>query len=74
MAGHVLFLTHTRARFADAQRVQGEPTISNGWLCTRTNDYKTSQAKNRRGRALPLLAVAAGFEHAWGHAYLEARK
>eukprot|EP00971_Amphidinium_carterae_P044361 872426-Amphidinium_carterae.1 len=45
-AGHVLFLTHTRA----------------------------SKAMNRRGRALPLLAVAEGFQHEWATAYLDARK
>eukprot|EP00971_Amphidinium_carterae_P069736 1379849-Amphidinium_carterae.3 len=63
LAGHILFLTHTRARFSDAQRVQVEPVIANNWLCTRTNEYKTSKARNRRGRSLPLLAVAEGYEH-----------
>eukprot|EP00971_Amphidinium_carterae_P234213 4647548-Amphidinium_carterae.1 len=74
LAGHVLFLVHTRARYADAQRVQVEPSIANGWLCTRTNEYKTSKAKNRRGRSLPLLGLASGYEHAWAQPYLEARR
>ena len=60
IAGFFLFLALTRARFSDGMAVRSEPSMSGKgqWIEATVKDYKTSKVRDRRGKDLPLVALA----------------
>ena len=73
VAGFLLFLVFTRARFADALRDKDEPVVEGQWVRASVKEYKASKARDRRGRELPLAGPAkvAGLE--WAASWLRVR-
>eukprot|EP00971_Amphidinium_carterae_P080556 1593943-Amphidinium_carterae.1 len=74
MVGNLLFMIHTCSRFADVQRIREEPTTGQGWIQAHVVEYKTSKARSRRGRTLPILGFSKGLIGDWGMEYLRVRK
>ena len=74
-AGFLCFLTHTRARFSDAQAVSAEPTIIGGYLESQTDKHKTSNLPQKRQKWLPLVAPALGVSGvAWAENWMAVRR
>ena len=76
VAGFFLFMTPTRARFADAMSVHGEPWLTNKgrWIEAVVKNYKTSKARNRRGKELPLVAPTKLRTYGWAQEWLAVRE
>ena len=76
VAGFFLFLILTRARFSDGMSVKAEPVITQKgrWVEATVQEYKTSKAKGRRGRGLPLVAPARLGKLPWAEDWLTCRE
>jgi hypothetical protein len=74
VGGYMLFLLHTRCRWSDGMHVSEEPTLEDLWLEARTAHYKTSSAKGRKGKWLPLVGYASGISGLpWAANWLQVR-
>ena len=76
IASFFLFLILTRARFSDGMSVKEEPVITQKgrWVEATVQEYKTSKAKGRRGRDLPLVAPARLGKLPWAEEWLACRE
>ena len=75
LTGFYLFLVLTRARFSDGMSVAAEPAITQKgkWVEATVKEYKTSKARDRRGRDLPLVAPAMVRTLPWAQEWLACR-
>ena len=79
-SGHCVFMTHSRTRFSDTHYVDSEPLLDvdaqgSGYVECRTVHSKTSNKKQRRGKALPLVASARGLlGKPWAEEWLKLRR
>ena len=75
-SGHVAFLVHTRARWADAQFIDAEPTIQGPFISAESSWHKTAH-QSHRDVSLPFLGSAVGVRSnkvSWAESWLEARR
>ena len=73
--GFVLFMVHTRARYADAMAVSLEPEIDGDWLESATSEYKQANQPHRRSKWLFLVGPACGVSgKPWAREWLDLRK
>ena len=79
-AGHCVFMVLSRTRFSDTHYVDSEPVLDvdaggTGYVECRTVHSKTSNKKQRRGKALPLVASARGLlGKQWAGEWLKLRR
>jgi hypothetical protein len=72
--GFVLFMIHTRARYADAMAVSQEPTVDGDWLESATAEYKQANQPHRRNKFLLLVGPACGVSgKPWASTWLALR-
>lgn len=78
-AGFILFLLYSRCRHSDVQASLelNDDRDDEGvlhFLESQSLEFKTQEAKQFRGEALPIVAVAAGISRDWGEEWLKKRK
>ena len=75
--GFLLFLTYSRFRFTDAQRIEHEPVLEGEYLEAVASRTKTSNRAQRRRRMLSVSAPATGVVDrpgGWSAKWLSLRK
>ena len=77
ISGQLLFCLHSGARWSDAQRLRSIELQMDGCvvlIVAMGLSSKTTMTEDAKTTFLPYVAIGSGIKHAWGSAWLAARK